>query len=201
LAWSYAICGDPFVATLDPRDADLLYAKQLDAEMEDLSDLEWGNIGDDQQITEPMRTVRASTLESRMRTYAQDRLSGQRHWYAERSEHWRRLAGRWSRAAIGASVVGLVGAALRVPATLDFDVDILGIAATFAAAATAWTQSRQFRLLASSYASTAARLTSLESIELTLVEDEAQWASFVRRVEDVIATENSLWLARRSAAS
>jgi SMODS and SLOG-associating 2TM effector domain 3/SMODS and SLOG-associating 2TM effector domain 1 len=202
LAWTYGVCGVPFVATLDHRDADLLYAKELDAEMGDFADFEWEqrSDGNAEQITDAMRTLRASTLEERTRRYTADRLSSQQRWYATRSERVRRLASRWSRAAVGASIVGLVGAALRVPAALDFDVDILGIAATFAASATAWAQSKQFRLLSTSYAATAGRLASFESIDLPLVEGEEQWATFVRRVEDIIGNENALWLARRSAA-
>ncbi len=201
LAWSYAVCGPPFVVTTEHRHADLLYANALGAEMGDSADLEWQRPGgDDAQITDAMRALRASTLEDRMRTYTTDRLSNQQRWYAEHAWKGRRLASRWSRAAIGASIIGLVGAALRVPTALDFDVDILGIAATFAASATAWAQSRQFRLLATSYSASAGRLASCESIELPLVDGEEQWAALVGRVEDIIRSENSLWLTRRSAA-
>jgi SMODS and SLOG-associating 2TM effector domain 3/SMODS and SLOG-associating 2TM effector domain 1 len=201
LAWSYAVGGPPFVIGTDRRDADLLYAKELGDEMGDSADLEWQpHDGGDEQITDEMRALRASTLEERMRTYTADRLANQQRWYAERASDGRRLASRWSRAAVGASVIGLVGSALRVPAALDFDVDILGIAATFAASATAWAQSRQFRLLATSYSASAGRLASCESIELPLVDGEEQWAAFVGRVEDIIRSENSLWLTRRSAA-
>jgi len=83
---------------------------------------------------------------------------------------------------------------------LGVDVDLLGIAATFAAAVAAWTQSKQFRVLTTSYAVTAHELATIISIRLPLVEKEEDWAGFVREAESAISREHSLWLARRGAA-
>jgi len=200
LAWRYAVCGDPFVSNLTRREVDLLFEERLSDVINGLEELDWRYLGEGEEITDRMREVRASGLDERKRAYETGRLRDQQAWYARKSEFNRRRSEQWGWAAVGATVIGFIGAVLRIPTDWGVDVDLLGIAATFAAAVAAWTQSKQFRVLTTSYAVTAHELATIISIRLPLVEKEEDWAGFVREAESAISREHSLWLARRGAA-
>jgi hypothetical protein len=71
------------------------------------------------------------------------------------------------------------------------------VLATFAASATAWAQTKQFRILATSYAVAAQELATI-SIRLPHIDADHDWSTFVSDAELAISREHTLWLTRRA---
>lgn len=86
----------------------------------------------------------------------------------------------------------LIGGGVKAVGWID--VDLLGIFAAAAAAATAWMQAKQHRNLATAYGVTSQELAAIAS-ELEALSDESAWADFVTEAEDAISREHTLWRA------
>jgi hypothetical protein len=196
LAWRYAIGGEPFpISGLSSRDVDQRFEEQLRAVCIALEDLSWtSDEGDDAQITPPMKALRATDLETRKAAYAAGRIADQEHWYASRSRRNERDTRRWSTLALLITFGGLIAGVVRI--VHDYHVDLLALAAVAAASLTAWAETRQFRALATSYASAALELGTV-SVRLPHIDSDAEWATFVRDAELAISREHTLWLTRR----
>ena len=196
LAWRYAIGGDPFpIGGLTSRDVDQRFEEQLRAVCSALEDLSWTvDDGRAVQITPAMQQLRAADLETRKRAYATGRIDDQERWYAERSRRSERNTRRWSTLALLITFGGLIAGVVRI--VEEYEFDLLGLAAVAAASITAWTETRQFRSLATSYAGAAQELGTI-SVRLPHIDSDAEWASFVRDAELAISREHTLWLTRR----
>jgi hypothetical protein len=197
LAWKYAVGGDPF--ELDgkaDRDVDLLFADGLHEVIGGLSDLNWAAGGRGTQISARMREVRKWPLERRKAIYAAGRIDDQQAWYDDRAGQNRRRAERWVVVALGGSFAGVLGGLARTIYP-KLNIDFLSVLATFAASATAWAQTKQFRILATSYAVAAQELATI-SIRLPHIDSEQDWSTFVSDAELAISREHTLWLTRRA---
>jgi len=196
LAWRYAIGGDPFpIEGLSSRDVDQRFEEQLRAVCSALEDLSWTvDSGSAVQITPPMKALRATDLEARKTAYAVGRIDDQERWYADRSRRSERNTRRWSTLALLITFGGLIAGVVRI--VEDYEFDLLGLAAVAAASITAWTETRQFRSLATSYAGAAQELGTI-SVRLPHIDTDADWAKFVRDAELAISREHTLWLTRR----
>ena len=75
---------------------------------------------------------------------------------------------------------------------------LLGVVASLIAAATAWTQAKQFSNLAAAYTIAHQELTSIRGLLARPIEDEAQWAAFVDSAEGAISREHTMWRAARA---
>jgi hypothetical protein len=193
LAWRFAVGGDPFPITLAERDADLAFEQHL--ENVNLGEIDWPSGSQGEQITPRMRELRGSNLATRMRAYRRGRIEDQRDWYSSRATRNGRRARHWRSAEIFANFAGLLVAALRMA---DIGkIDLLAVAATFATAAAAWTQTKQFKNLSLSY-SAAAHDLSLIAIRLDHVDTEAEWAAFVDVSERDISREHQHWVTRHN---
>ncbi len=197
LAWRYATGGDPFPMDLASRDVDERFEEQLRAVYSTLEDFSWAAENTGAQITGPMRDLRAADLATRKAAYAVGRIDDQQSWYAGRARRDERRARRWSVLALLVTFTGLIAGVARIP--LDYEPDLLGLAAVAAASITAWTETRQYRMLATSYSSVAQEL-GIISVRLPHIETDAEWTTFVRDAELAISREHTLWLTRRSAA-
>lgn len=199
LAWRYASGGDPFPITgLSRRDADLRFEEQLRAVCAKLADLDWSvEEGDDEQITATMLRLRESDLATRKTAYATGRIDDQHRYYAKNSDKNRRRASFWRWLALIVTFAGLIAGIVRI--VEEYDVDLLGLAAVAAASITAWAETRQYRTLGASYASSAQDLSTI-SIRLRHIELEEEWAAFVRDAELAISREHTLWLTRHGVS-
>jgi hypothetical protein len=192
LAWKYSVGGDPFLAT-DPN-ADSRFLAAVRNVKRGLEDLDWGSdVGE--QITEEMQRVRNSSLEERRRIYQLGRIDDQRAWYTAKAANARKQARRWSVVIAVTTASGLIGAVAKSVSL--FNVDALGVASAFAAAATAWTQLKQYDSLASAY-TVAANDLRLVSERLAETHDEQSWARLVTDAENAISREHTMWVARRN---
>jgi hypothetical protein len=196
LCWQYAVGGGAFAHTDDP-------AAALGAEVRDIvHHMQHSGLlvtaGND-EVTPEMRQVRALPAPERRRLYLVQRLEDQNGYYAAQALRNRKLANGWFAAAIGLQAVGVLLAVLKAINVVD--ADLLGIAATAAAGALAWVQTRDCQNLAESYRVTANELADITA-EAKQLEDATladRWGPFVRGAEQAISREHTLWRARRVA--
>ena len=74
---------------------------------------------------------------------------------------------------------------------------LLGVIASLIAAATAWTQARQFGNLAAAYTIAHQELTSIRGL-LARPLEETEWSEFVDSAEGAISREHTMWRAART---
>ena len=193
LAWRYAVGGDPFLVNR-PNAEDLLLSRIREV-MSRLRNLEWLASDGQSQISPRMAALRYSNLDTRKAAYSSGRIDDQISWYNRNST---RNATRAVQLAWLANTAALVGLALGTArAATILDADLLGVMAALATAVSAWTQLRQHRTLAVSYALAAQEL-ALVKAKLPTMDDEEDWSRFVSDAEDAISREHTMWLARRS---
>lgn len=193
LAWRYALGGDPFPTSMNPRDAEDKFLDRVRMVLGELKEMDLPPHRDsNREITPQMQTLRTANLTTRRDAYKRDRIEDQIAWYMRRAGDHRRLARTWLTITILASFAGLVGASLKFVGV--FSLDLLGVAAACASAAIAWNQLNQHRMQATAYVLTARELNIIRE-RVDKVED-AQWALFVSDSEDAISREHVMWAAR-----
>lgn len=196
LAWKYAVRGAPF--DVEPG-AEAAFVRNLTRILHNVRETRWEPTPVDEQdvITAQMRTLRAAPLRDRKAAYLNGRIDGQREWYTTRARQSANSARLWTAVAVLAILGGLVGGAFRAFGVVNFDA--LGAVAAGAAAATAWSQLKQYQSLAVAYALTAHEL-ALVKPALLGTEDEASWTRACRDAESAISREHIMWLARGDSA-
>ncbi len=195
MAWCYAVGGRPFPLGPDAL-ADAEFVRRLGELPTGLNDLDLVPTTDGgPQITEPMRSLRRSSLEERKAVYLAGRIRGQQRWYARKARWNMQRANRWNAALLTVEAGGAVAAAVK--AATDIPVDLLPAAAAIVAGAAAYLQTKQHDSLASAYSLASLELANVAEL-LPGVIDEAEWASFVDQAETSISREHSMWRARRS---
>jgi hypothetical protein len=143
-----------------------------------------------------LQALRAAPLARRIGIYREERLEGQRRWYATRSRDHRETAQRWQVAAGVLQLVGVLGAVLKAFDLLHFD--LLGLCAAAAAAAVAWLQAGDYVMTARAYEVTTLDISTSLS-RLDAVDTEETWATFVADAEQAMSREHTMWTARRRA--
>lgn len=191
LAWRYSVGGDPF-GLHSAIEVDGHFVERVNEVIERGGPIQLEPMAGD-QITVAMRELRARPLPERREAYILGRVNDQEAWYTGKAKANNRSASRWSVVAAVANLVGFGGAALRFVGWVE--IDLLGVAAAAAGAATAWSQLRQHRILGTSYALAAQEL-SLVREKLRGIGDEDAWALAVSDAEDAISREHTMWLAR-----
>lgn len=191
MAWSFSAGGEPYPS--DDPESTKRFLQRIGELIRDNADV-LSEPDHTDQITDFMSATRAAVPTVRREIYLRERVDRQLTWYRDRSAENERSARRWSTLAIIANACGMAGALVKL---LDaVDVDLLGLAATLGAGATAWTQVRQHRALAASYHATALDLSVARS-QLEHAAGERDWAAEVRNTESAISREHTMWLARR----
>jgi hypothetical protein len=195
LGWRYAVGAEPFgVETLSGRDADRLLIERLDDVLIDLDDLAGeSTVGTGEQITPPMRVLRAAPLEVRQSVYERDRIEEELRWYQTKGAWNQRRARQLTFAVLLFEIVGAIGGLLHA---IGVNLNLLGVAAAGAAALGLWLQTRQHQALAHAYAVTAQELSSIRSL-IQWQDSESEWSAFVDDAETAISREHTLWRAKR----
>jgi len=194
LSWRYAVGADPFFMTLLEVDADNLYRRRLAQVAKQLSEAVILPEGDGSSPTEAMRTVRRASIARQRSVYLRDRTRAQRDWYSRKARTNGRAAIAWRSTLVGAELVAITLAALRVAGV--WDLDLAGVLAAFIGAGAAWLALKQHTTLQSAYALTAAELQKQDA-SLTAAPDN-RWAQAVADAEEAISREHTMWLASRS---
>jgi hypothetical protein len=195
LAWKYAVGGSPFLLSL--AGSEHLYIVRLRELIREFRDLEFGLVGQIDQITPAMRSLRETSLDERKEAYLIGRIDDQSTWYSSKARASSERGRIWAAIASAATLLGLIAGIFRISGTLG--IDYLGVLAAIAAGANAWGQMRQHRTLATSYA-VAAQELGLARAAVSSVSSEDEWSRVVSDAEDAISREHTLWLARRSLA-
>ena len=198
LGWRYAVAGAPFALdTMPQHQTDRLFIDRLEEILTDLGDLSFDpRQNPAQQITPAMRGLRASPLDQRKAAYETQRIQDQLDWYANHSARHERQARRLTWAVLALEILGAVGGLLLALRPELPVANVLGVAATAAAAVGAWLQAKQHHTLARAYAVAAQELSSIRSL-IGWQETEQHWSRFVDEAETAISREHTLWRANR----
>ncbi len=193
LAWRYAVHGESFDES-DDAQADKFFTNRIREILQDLGDLELpGSPTDSEQISSPMRQIRAKSFEQRRAIYRDGRIEDQRSWYSQKSAANATSRKRWFLAALVTQVIGILTGLLIVADIVKFDS--IGLLAAIAATMTSWSQAKQFSNLSTAYGITAQELASIKSEIGSVAEEE--WSNFVGQAEEAISREHTLWRASR----
>jgi hypothetical protein len=142
---------------------------------------------------EPCRRLRSGCESDRLGRYLISRLDDQLSFYRRRSRESVLLGRTWTTAALAAQGLGLAAAVLKGLGWIE--VDLLGIAATLATAAAAWTRARDHAELGDIYR---AMCRTLRAESALLRSHTGSPPVIVARIEAALATEHARWLERRS---
>lgn len=183
LTWRYMMRADPFD---DPNDqvSSSTFRNRLKAILDDSK-----FIGDDlavrlsgkDQITEEMRTVRATGLADRIAYYKAKRVDDQRNWYAKKAADNRAAGKRWFRFAASVYAIG-IGAALFRIAEPELEYLKADPILVVASAIIGWMQIKKHNELSTSYALTAHEI-GLIKLGYEDVREEADLSEFVIEAE------------------
>jgi hypothetical protein len=204
LCWRYAVCANPFGREIDDAEVDREFVQRLDDIMADLSGLHVLPPSElaDEQVTHWMRESRARPLTERQDIYKVQRIDDQRHWYTAKAREAAVKSQRWGLTVLLMECAGAAMAVVSLGNMSGFGPfgpgTLLGVIAALIAAATAWTQAKQFSNLAAAYTIAHQELTSIRGLLARPVEDEAQWSSFVDSAEGAISREHTMWRAARA---
>jgi len=193
LTWRYSVKGESFEDG-DPSATDKRFIQRIDEVLHDLGELSLPAPKSAGQISNKMRSVRATDFLARKLTYREARLEDQRSWYQRNADQNSRVANRWTKGLIVVEGLGVLGGIVTASGWIQ--VDFLSILATVALASTAWIQAKQHRNLAVAYGITAQELDSIKA-ELDALSNESEWADFVGQSEEAISREHTLWRASR----
>jgi hypothetical protein len=195
--WRYMMRLDPYVddATADDRLAmDLLSAirarPNLELALNDLSDVP-------HQISADMRAARALSLEERRRLYLQERIADQAAWYRSRAIRNQAYGRRWFWLSLAGQASAASFAFTSIFVTTLPLASLVGLLASVATAATAWTQLGRHDELSKSYA-----LAYQELLMIQMLGEKASTVETLDRLvtdgENAISREHTMWMAKRA---
>ncbi len=194
LAWRYMAIAEPFPKSLPlDRAEEVLLARIQDLHRESSPNLPGLTVGTS-QITERMRQIRESELDSRKATYLEFRVTDQQAWYEKKAGECERSARHWRFTLISFELLGIIATVIVLLGLSHFDIG--GAIATAIAAAGAWLEVKQYDNLTSAYALTATELSFVRATGDSISDDE-KWSAYVISAEQAISREHTMWLARR----
>lgn len=193
LAWRYAVCADPFLPSMNDREAeDLLRDRILSVTNELSAEITFSN--SNTIASEGMTTLRNSCFANRRGAYIKGRIIDQKSWYTKKATSNRRQARIWRSTLVIFEALAFALACSRVAG--GWSIDFAGLFAATIAAGTAWVAVKQFSSLTSAYSLAANELGILES-KLSRV-DEDSWPFIAADAEEAISREHTTWLASRT---
>ncbi|MGI8521607.1 MAG: DUF4231 domain-containing protein [Actinomycetota bacterium] len=197
-AWRYMTQAEPYTGRMPAAEAARVLAEAFRAFLVERGELAASlpaALVTLPQITERMREVRALPLPPRRDLYLNERLGGQRVWYAKKAEKNRRDGRVVFILVLTSQGLALVAAILLVRWPL-LPVNLVGVFAALAAALLAWNQLKRHEELATAYGLAAQELGTAQEQGRNLAE-ESDLSSFILNAENAISREHTLWLARR----
>lgn len=195
IAWKYMTGAPPFEMSLTSQGAEGILKDELETLLKQTSKVGVDKCEHNDAITDMMRRVRNSTLETRLETYMQYRVDDQCNWYRDKSNWNAQRAVKWLIASIVMQAV-----AAMVAVAMIFNEDALfnpaGVFAAIASSMMAWLQFRRHQELEQSY-HVAHQELALARMSSSQVESVEQLARYVADTETAISREHTGWLARR----
>lgn len=199
LSWKFMMNAEPFFG-LSKEGAETRFLtdfKEINDALKPIGELIGANTqANEHQLTDKMRQVYASDLDTRKGTYEKNRINVQKNWYKNKSGINSIKAGNFFWIIIGFQIFTVLFALLMVSMP-DSVFNPTGLVTTAVAALMTWMQVKQYRNLAESYGITSAELSLIEDTIPNIDTDE-KFSSFVAESETAISREHTLWRARRT---
>jgi len=199
LSWKFMMKAEPFYG-LSKEDAEkkfLLDFKDIKDAIRPPGELFGENPrANEHQLTDKMKEVYASDLETRKGTYAKNRINNQKKWYKSNSGKNLNKAELFFRIIIGFQIFTLISAIFMIFMP-DLAFNPTGLITTGIAVLLTWIQLKRYRNLAESYGITSGELSLIEETIPNITTNE-QFSNFVAESETAISREHTMWRARRT---
>lgn len=194
VVWKY-VMAEPYGC--EPKE--LLFLKEWQSLKERLPELqrEFAIAASSIDLVTPwMREISALPIKDKADCYRRLRLNDQLKWYAGNSakNRARQSAWFWTIFALQCVIIAIA----CIQAYLLWKVNLVGFTVSAVAGMLAWTQTKRFSDLATTYAIAAEDLTEIAT-KYSIVETQDMLNAMVGDVEDAVSREHSMWLARRAA--
>lgn len=198
LSWRFMMNAEPYY-TLKQESENRLRKDltQIKDARKSFGELLGGDIAIMDQITETMRSLKKSDLDTRKGTYQANRIGSQKKWYADNSKNNRMKGEGFFWALIIFQIIAIVSA-LIIAQIPGFILNPTGVVTTIVAGIIAWMQVKQYKNLAESYGLTSQELGIIES-KIAGIKKNSEFADFVVESETAISREHTMWLARRTS--
>lgn len=199
LSWKFMMKAEPFYAlSKDEAEAKFLTDfKVIKNAIRPTGELFGGNTqANEHQLTDKMKEVYKSDLDTRKGTYEKNRISGQKNWYKNNSGINSKKAGHFFWIIVGFQIFTVLSALLMISIP-DFALNPTGLTTTAIAVLMTWVQVKQYKNLAESYGITTTELSLIEDTIPNITTNE-QFSNFVAESETAISREHTLWRARRT---
>ncbi len=199
LSWKFMMKAEPFFG-LSKEEAETKFLndfKEIKNAIRPTGELFGGNTqANEHQLTDKMKEVYASDLDTRKGTYEKNRINGQKNWYKNNSGKNSKNAGRLFWIIVGFQVFTLLSALLMISMP-DSAFNPTGLVTTAIAVLMTWVQVKQYKNLAESYGITSTELSLIEDA-IPGIDTNEKFSSFVAESETAISREHTLWRARRT---
>jgi hypothetical protein len=191
-AFKYAAGARPYDDAQADQNLDRARAN-IEKDLDDLSDR---TVASDSTGSVPLNKI---TKEE----YRDSRMSQVVSFYRPRAQHYKKIASRWRACefvlALAATIVtALAGVVGKVGIGAGFQFDLAALTAvltTVSGAILAHIEAARYQYLVTSYLATARRLEDA-SVEFDAASaDPQKWSDYVNGCEDILAAENSSWVA------
>jgi hypothetical protein len=192
LAWRFAVKGNPFGPTLTSAVAESLLRRRISEVLTEGKDRI--DIGLEPAIvSESMRRLRESNIETRRATYLRFRTEYQRLFYSTNAKRNKVRATSWRFGLLAGEILAVVAAAVTLGR--GNRIDFAGVIAALVASGAAWLAIKQHSQITSAYRVAAVELAIQESVLESV--DENKWPQAVADAEEAISREHTMWLASR----
>jgi hypothetical protein len=195
IAWRFMMNAEPFNVD-DTKSSELFLEKlkKLIIDNKEITSKSVASLGK-KEITDEMKSVRASNMTERKKYYLNNRIIDQFNWYKSKSAFNQKRSKQCFFLISLATSFAIAFSILRIsnPTAEQWPTDIfIGIAS----ALLGWNQAKKFRELSASYAQTAYEI-SLIKAQASQIRTEKEFSTFVGDAENAFSREHVQWLARR----
>lgn len=199
LSWKFMMRAEPFY-NLSKEEAETKFLndfKKIKNAIRPMGEL-FGGVAqaNEHQLTDKMKEVFASDLDTRKGTYEKNRINGQKNWYKNNSGVNSKNAEHFFRVIICFQILTLFSALFMIFMP-NAAFNPTGLVTTAIAVLMTWVQVKQYRNLAESYGITSTELSLIEDA-IPNIDTNEKFSNFVAESETAISREHTLWRARRT---
>lgn len=195
MAWRFMMKAEPF--NVDDTKSSELFLEKLKKLIRDNKEITSKSVASlgKKEITDEMKSVRASKMADRQTYYLNNRIINQLNWYKNKSAFNQKRAKQFFYLIILVTLLAIAFSIFRIsnPTAEQWPTDVyIGIAS----ALLGWNQAKKFRELSASYAQTAYEINLIKA-QADQVKTEKDFSIFVSDAENAFSREHVQWRARR----
>lgn len=198
LTWRFVCCSEYFENTLGIIEAKRRFVeriKELSDEFKELSSVMNSKTLNLPIITDKMIEIRAYSLDTRKNYYIQNRIEGQKKWYADKAEYNLGKYNFWFWCVIITQTMSLISIVFLI-VNPYFNWNFVGLLTTVSASAMSWLQLKQHQELKQAYTTATQELNFIVTLTDQLITEDS-FSKFVLDSENAVSREHTLWLAQR----